>query len=89
MPLAAVAILLCFLRAVTGLSDGQAEEEMRQIEESVRRAAVACYATEGAYPPDLAYLQQRYGLQLESDRYMISYEAIASNLMPEITVLEK
>ena len=30
-----------------------------QLETAVRRAAVACYAAEGAYPQDLAYMQQQ------------------------------
>jgi len=50
---------------------------------------VACYATEGFYPPDIAYLEEHYGIQIDKSRYVVKYTAIAENLMPDITVLEK
>ena len=58
------------------------------LETSVRRAAMACYASEGVYPPDLAYLQEHYGLQINETRYAVQYVAFAENLMPDITVLK-
>jgi hypothetical protein len=50
---------------------------------------VACYAAEGVYPPDLDYLKEHYGLQINEERYTVFYEIFAENLMPAITVLEK
>ena len=77
----------CLLTAVNNMESRQAEEELRQIEQAVRRAAVACYAAEGAYPPDLDWLREDYGLQVDEDRYKVEYTVFAENLMPEITVL--
>lgn len=85
--LLAVAVLYGFSTAVDDLSAGQADEQLRQVEEAVRRACVACYASEGVYPPDLQYLRDRYGLQLDESQYVVHYMAIAQNLMPDITVL--
>ena len=62
---------------------------LSQLEEAVRRSAVACYAIEGRYPPDLDYMKTHYGLQIDEDRYVVFYQVIAENLMPDITVLEK
>lgn len=84
-----VAALLCFLSGLSNLSHGSVHEEKQQLEQAVRRAAVSCYATEGIYPPDLEYLQQHYGIQISSSHFVVSYEFVASNLMPDITVLEK
>ena len=81
--------MLCFLAALSNLTQGHDDESMQQLEETLRRAAVACYAVEGIYPPDLAYLQDRYGVQIDSKRYAVSFLAIADNLMPDITILEK
>ena len=53
------------------------------------RSAVQCYAVEGYYPQDLDYLTDHYGLQINHDRYIVVYEAFASNLPPEVTVLQK
>ena len=49
---------------------------------------MACYAAEGSYPSDLNYLKERYGIQVDETRYTVYYNIFASNLMPDITVLE-
>lgn len=82
-------LMLCFLGALSRLENGQKAEGKQQLEEAARRAAVTCYACEGVYPPDAAYLREHYGLQWEEDRYLLRYERFADNLMPEITVLER
>ena len=58
-------------------------------EDALRRASVACYAAEGIYPPNLDYLREHYGIQIDETRYMVVYDVFASNLMPDITVLEQ
>lgn len=83
------ALLLWFFPAVNHLSAGQHEEGRAQLEMALRRATVACYATEGIYPPTLDYLKQHYGIQIDKSRYSVFYEIFADNLMPEITVLVK
>ena len=82
-------ILLSFSTAVSNLRLGGGEEGRLRLEESIRRAAVTCYAVEGIYPPDLAYLQEHYGIQVNEDRYYVFYEVFGSNMMPDITVLER
>ncbi len=77
-----------FILSLNRLSSGQAEEHKRQLEDSLRLAAVSCFASEGFYPPDLAYLEDNYGIQIDHDRYTVFYEVFAVNLMPDITVLE-
>lgn len=49
---------------------------------------MACYAAEGIYPPDLDYLKDHYGVQVDEERYTVFYSVFAENLMPDITVLE-
>jgi len=85
--LTAVSVLTWFLTAVDQLDAGHREEGAQQLEAAVRRAAAACYAQEGVYPPSLAYLQEHYGIQVGAG-YTVVYTPVASNLMPEITVLE-
>ena len=84
----AAAALFCFSTALDGLENGREAEDMRQLEEAVRRGCVACYAAEGRYPPDLEYLKEHYGIQVDEERYTVRYDAFAENLMPDITVLE-
>lgn len=90
--LAALLAALCLIFFVSSLASvdrQQGEEGRQQLETALRRAAVACYAAEGVYPPTVEYLQQHYGVQIEEERYIVFYEIFANNLMPDITVLEK
>lgn len=63
------------------------QQELSTLADSVRRAAVQCYALEGFYPPSLDYLQEKYGVTADGNRFFIDYQFIASNLLPDITVL--
>ena len=80
--LAAAALL--FTRVISARTDA---EVLSLAEEGVRRAAVECYALEGFYPRTLDYLVENYGVTADDSRYVISYQYVASNLMPDITVL--
>ena len=82
-------ILLWFFTALGRLGTGQAQEGQQQLETALRRAAVACYAAEGIYPPTLDYLTEQYGIQIDKRRYSVFYEVFAENLMPQITVMVK
>lgn len=81
-------VLFGFITSVTSLETDHAAEDKQQLQAALTRAAVSCYAAEGEYPPDLTYLQDHYGIQINTDLYSVQYEYIASNLMPDITVLE-
>lgn len=81
-------VLLVFLSGLSNLREGRRSEGRQQLEDAVRRSAVACYAAEGIYPPSLEYLEEHYGIQVDRDRYTVVYEVFASNLMPDVTVLE-
>ncbi|MBQ2301994.1 MAG: hypothetical protein II254_01970 [Oscillospiraceae bacterium] len=89
VPLISAVVLFCFLYGITNLSEGNSEEGKRRLEDALRRAAVACYASEGIYPPSWNYLEEHYGVQIDHSRYVVSYTVFAENLMPDITVLEK
>lgn len=85
----AVMILCWFFSAVMQLQSGHTREGRQQLEDALRKAAAACYAAEGIYPPTLEYMKTHYGIQINEERYTVFYEVFAENLMPEITVLEK
>ena len=83
------AAMVFVLVAITNLEQGKQEQDIRQLEQVLHRTAVACYAVEGAYPPDVAYMRQHYGLVYDESRYTVHYEVFASNFMPDITVMER
>jgi hypothetical protein len=79
------AVLWAMVRTRSNLQS-QAVKSVRQ---AVMSAAVQCYAVEGVYPSTLDYLEKNYGLQINHNNYIVTYEAFASNLPPEVAVLEK
>ena len=88
VPLAAAIVLTIFLGAVSHLEDGHSAEEKAELEDALRRTAAACYAAEGIYPPNLEYMEEHYGIHIDAEQYTVMYVPVASNLMPDITVLE-
>ncbi len=88
-PALCLGILLFFVTAVSGVKDGNVTEEKKQLEEAIRRSVVTCYAAEGVYPSDFAYVKEKYGIVVDESRYVVVYDVFAENLMPDITVLER
>ena len=88
LPCGGILALLIFASALSGLDSGRAEEDLHQLETALRRGCVACYAAEGIYPPTLDYLADHYGVQVDEEKYTVFYDIFATNLMPDITVLE-
>lgn len=88
-PVLVTAILIFFLAAISNLQRGNKEEGKEQLEQALRRCAVACYATEGIYPPSVEYMKEHYGIQIDEEQYFVIYDIFAENLMPDITVLER
>lgn len=58
------AVMGIMLYGFNDAAQSSSEEQMRMTEDSLRRAVVSCYALEGRYPPNVDYLQQQYGLQI-------------------------
>lgn len=85
IPIVAALVLVL---ASEKLGRGQEGESLKQLENSVRKAVMTCYATEGVYPPSIQYLEDHYGIQIDHDVYGVFYEIFGDNIMPEITVME-
>lgn len=43
----------------------------------------------GLSPRDLSYIEEHWGVQIDRSRYAVFYQVEGSNLMPDITVLER
>ena len=63
-------------------------EGLRILDDSIRRAVAKCYAIEGNYPESVAYLEDHYGVHIDRTKYVVHYDIFASNLMPDIMVIE-
>lgn len=88
--LCTAAVLVLILWAASGRLAGRADSEALELTaRSIRRAAVQCYALEGAYPPSLSYLEEHYAVAVDESRCFVDYQYVAANLMPDITVLPR
>lgn len=77
---------LCAAYAASWIGNEMALEEKQLLREQVQQAAVSCYASEGRFPQTLSHLVDNYGLIYDQERYLIWYDAFASNVMPDIDV---
>lgn len=78
-----------FLKGLSVTEKNSSEEETRVLTESLNRAVITCYSIEGSYPQSLKYLTDNYGISINEDKYVVYYDIFASNIMPEITVIER
>lgn len=83
-----LAIMIMVVFGLRQTEQSSRDEGLRLLEESVQRAAIKCYAIEGSYPESIAYIEEHYGVVIDRTRYAVHYEIFASNLLPDITVIE-
>lgn len=83
-----LAIFAIFLTGLNSTQEESRQEGLRIVEESISRSIVTCYSIEGIYPDGLAHLQENYGLVIDESKYYVQYEVFASNIMPQVTVIE-
>jgi hypothetical protein len=81
-----VALLYLLSLGMERLNTRTEQERLNSARDAVTRASVQCYALEGRYPMNVEYLEANYGLSVDKTKYVIHYQAFASNLMPDIDV---
>lgn len=89
MPFLGIAAIFVLLKGLGNASIGEQKQQEEQLEEAIKRAVVSCYAIEGEYPDTLEYLENRYGVLIDHEKYDVFYEIFADNICPEITVVAK
>ena len=80
-------VMIMAFAAIRGYGSHYDETRLKEVRDTVLSAVSQCYALEGAYPPDLEYLEENYGLILDRSRYIYHYEIFASNIFPDVKVL--
>ena len=82
-------ILLFFVQGISSLSDRTRSRQLESLENAIMRDITDCYAMEGAYPEDLEYLKEHYGLTYDERTFFVDYRVSGSNLRPEVTIIER
>ena len=86
---ALAAAVFCLYKAAGRMGSNQEAESLKQLDTSIRKAMMTCYATEGVYPPTIQYLKDNYGVQVDETRFVVFYEVFWENMMPDIMVMER
>lgn len=84
-----VLVVGALLLVTSQVADRADHEQTDLLRQAVLRAALTCYAVEGRYPADAAYLEQYYGVSYDHDRYYVVLDGFADNVLPDIRVLAK
>ena len=87
--LLAVAFVAALVFASNVVREGAREQGAVALRQSIIKAAVRCCAIEGSYPLSLSRLEENYGIRINHDDYIITYEAYASNMLPSVVVIPR
>ena len=80
------AVVVFFGIAVNGAAGKADSSSAATLKKAITRAAVQCYAIEGFYPPDVTYLEEKYGIIVDYNKYIVEYNCFSSNYLPTIDV---
>lgn len=79
-------VVFMLVSGLSGYDDQYASAEVDRVRETVDKYIIQCYATEGAYPPNIDYLAKHYGLILDEEKYIYEYEPVAENIKPVVQI---
>ena len=84
-----IAVIAIFIFGINFIANKNLSNEKEILTNAINRDVIHCYAVEGFYPENLKYIEEKYGLNYDHDKYIINYESIGSNIMPQITIIER
>ncbi len=79
-------VVVSIVLAVDSVSESVTVQQLELIETAAVRSAVQCYTLEGVYPVDLQYLIDNYGFYYDSENFVVHYNNLGGNLLPDIAV---
>lgn len=80
-------LLVLFINGINSVSATTESKQMESLKTAMERSIAQCYAVEGSYPADVAYLTNHYGLTYDNNKFIVQYTYIGSNIYPEYVVL--
>lgn len=82
-------IFFLFVQGLSSLTESTRRRQKESLENALIRTITSCYALEGSYPESLDYLKAHYGLTYNENLFFVDYRVSGSNIMPDVTVLER
>ena len=87
--LTTLTVLAMLFWALGDISTQTDEERLAGTERAINRAVILSYAVEGQFPPSINYLKENYGLIVDTEKYIIHYQFMGGNFMPNVIVLPR
>lgn len=75
-----------FLIAIANVSDEVDENEITALENAIDKAVSTCYAIEGAYPENIEYIEDNYGVVIDHKKFLVVYDILGPNVRPSVMV---
>jgi hypothetical protein len=84
-----VLFLLLLFFGVNWILNMAHNEEADLLYQAINKAVVNYYAIEGRYPENLQEVVDTYGIVINEDKYIVTYDIFASNVKPDVEVIVK
>ena len=84
-----VAMVVLLIVVVIRFNNMSMEQDQELTYAAIHKAAVQCYADEGRFPSTLEYLEKNYGVHIDRDNFLVTYDCAAANVFPNISVFRK
>ena len=81
-----IAIIAMVMVGLRQADEANRAEGLRLLEEAIFRAVIHSYAVEGHFPESLDYLSEKYGIFIDTTRFLVHYDVFAVNILPDIRV---
>lgn len=81
-----IVVAVALMAAFMVMKASAREQGVVSTREAIMNAAKQCCAVEGSYPSTVKHLEEHYGLVINHDDYVVSYEWFADNVMPSVVV---
>lgn len=82
-------IFLFFFQGISSVSENTKKRQRESLENAITRGITYCYAVEGAYPENLSYLKENYGLAYDENLFFVDYRISGANILPDVTIIER
>lgn len=83
------AVALACVLGYRSVRDSMNEQAAAALRQSILDTAKQCCAIEGAYPLSLEHLETNYGLTINRDDFVVTYQAYANNVAPSVVVMPR
>lgn len=65
------------------------QRQRESLEKAIMRSITYCYSVEGSYRKVWIISRINYGLFYDEDTFFVDYRVTGSNILPDITIIEK